>query len=146
MMGLISPTNKMKKVTFESGKVRQICVSRAAIFENMRTGKNYPTVLVVDDGIPKEYHAVNTTGTLRFDATRNDLPAKVFIETDAEFDAFIDPEAEPTYLSLPRKPFFLVRWMSNLKAVFLGLPIVSCFVPQRPEQTNLRRESFRDRC
>lgn len=134
MLGLMVPTSRMKKVSFPAGKVRQVCVSRPAIQENLKTGKNYPTALVVEDGIPKEYHAVNITGTLRFDATRTDLPAKVFIETDAEFDAFIDPEAEQTYLHLPHKPFFLSRWASNVRwasrqlfRAFLGLPIISCF-------------------
>lgn len=75
MLGLVAPTSGMKKITFPAGKVRQVCVSRPAIQENLKTGKNYPTALVVEDGIPQEYHAVNVTGTLRFDATRTDLPA-----------------------------------------------------------------------
>ena len=43
-------TSKMKKVSFSAGKNRQVCVNRPAIQENMRTHKNYPTILVVEDG------------------------------------------------------------------------------------------------
>lgn len=119
-------TSKMKKVSFPAGKIRQVCVNRPAIQENMRTHKNYPTILVVEDGNAKEFHAVSTTGILSFDITRTDLPAKVFIETNEGFDAFLDPNAEQTFDGI-RREFFLARWGRSLKEAFFGLPIVSCF-------------------
>lgn len=119
-------TSKMKKVSFPAGKVRQVCVNRPAIQENMRTNKKYPTILVVEDGDTKEFHAVNTTGVLSFDITRTDLPAKVFIETADGFDAFVDPNAEQTFKGV-KQEFFLIRWMRSIKKAFFGLPVISCF-------------------
>jgi hypothetical protein len=119
----------MKKVSFPAGKIRQVCVNRSAIQENMRTHKNYPTILVVEDGTSQEFHAVNTTGVLSFDITRTDLPAKVFIETADGFDAFIDPKAEQTFKGVEREFFLtrMTRWMRSIKQKFFGLPVVSCF-------------------
>lgn len=110
MLGLV-----MQKIVLPAGKLRQVCVSKKAIQENMRTGKNYPTVLVVENGIPKEYHAANVNGMLQFDPNRTDLPAKVFIETTDELTVFINPRAEQTYLRKEKQPFFLKRWWNAIQ-------------------------------
>lgn len=130
MLGLVTrSTDRMKKVDFPAGKQRQVCVSKAAIEENVKTGKTYPTVLVVEDGKTYEFHAADVKGLLSFDATRTDIPAKVFIETDEEFSAYVDQDADQTFLNLPKKSNWWQRLklrLYNAKEAFLEAPIINC--------------------
>lgn len=112
----------MKKTTFNAGVKRHICVNRKAIQENLRAHKEFPTIIVVENGVQHQFHACNSTGLLKFDpyyARRTGLPAVAFIETEEAFDAFLDTN-EPKFV--PKNKF------RRLKEFFFGLPVVSCLV------------------
>lgn len=117
---------RMQKKTFSPGTVRQICVRREAIQENIRSHRNFPTVVVVEHGKLQEFHAVTANGTLSFDPTRHDLPAKVFIETNEGFDAFLDSD-EPKFIK-PARWTRTRNFFSKAREIFFGMPVISCFV------------------
>jgi hypothetical protein len=124
---MTTATLERRKVrSFPKGKKRYVCVNRNAIVANLQEKKKYPTVIVVEDGTLHEFHEAKADGTLKFDDTRNDLPAKVFIETEEEVIAVTDEAAEPTFLKLPPKPKFsltklLLDWLEPV-------PLVGCVV------------------
>jgi hypothetical protein len=116
-------TVNMKRTTFPAGRLRQVCVNRSAIAENLTCNSDkYPTIIVVEDGKLHEFHAVEANGLVQFDDTR-DIPAKVFLETDQTIEAFIDPKGEPTFLYRPKPPGILLR-------IGRKIPIVGCFLSE----------------
>jgi len=95
------PKNRIVSKRYPAGKTRFVCVNRSAIAANMKDNKNYPSVLVVEDGVVSEFHAADVNGNLKYE-DRTDLPAKVFVETTEEVVAYTDPEGEQKFLNTPR--------------------------------------------
>jgi len=126
---------RRRQTSFPAGKKRFVLVNRLAIVANMRDRKNYPTVIVVEDGLQHEFHECNVSGTLQY-ADHPDVPAKVFVETEGEIVAFVDTQAEQTFLQLPSPKPFYVRWWERFMYGLGYIPLVSCFVGlwERPEQ------------
>lgn len=119
--------NEMIPTRYRSGKVRQVCVNRKSIEYNMKNGTNYPTTIVVEDGEFHEYHTVRVNGDLSFDRYRNDLPAKVFIETRDDIIGYVNPNtSHRSFLNLE----FPTGFWFNIKKRFFSFmgatPVINC--------------------
>lgn len=93
---LLTKSNRLSRI-FPAGKTRFVCVNRSAIVANMKENKNYPTILVVEDGKIEEFHSADVEGIMKYE-DRTDLPAKVFVETTNEVIAYTDPAGESKFL------------------------------------------------
>lgn len=139
MVALPTQTKDMKKVCLERGRRRQICVSRKAIEYNLRKGTRYPTIIVVENGRLREFHSAKLNGELKFDPTRKDLPAAVFIETYDEVEAFIDPFAPSSFTEITNKKSLFGKIKTSLyrKFIFIvHLPGFSCITLHHYDDIN----------
>ena len=120
-------TKEPKTQVFPAGTTRFVCVNRQAIVANLKHNHSFPTTIVVENGKCHEFHEVKVSGSLKFDPARQDLPAKVFIETADEVIGVTDPAQEPTYLNYKPVPI-LKRLGRKIKERLLYVPVVSCLV------------------
>jgi hypothetical protein len=124
----------MKVTRFPAGLRRQVHVSRPAIIANLRDKKNFPTVIVHDDGKMHEFHAALVSGLLKFEADGT-LEAKVFISTEDEIVCYTDPGAEQTLLGLPPaapetpKVTFWMRVKNAWNAFWTAAGVVADYTP-----------------
>lgn len=125
----MTSVDSMNRTVFNAGKIRQVCVNRKAIEYNMKHGTNYPTAIVVENGKFHEYHTVRTSGDLSFDRNRNDLPAKVFIETRGEIVGFIDPFTNHrSFLNLEFPTGFWNNFKKRFYSIMGSTPVINCTV------------------
>ena len=140
----------MKKVFFPAEVKRYIHVSRGAIIQNTRFGKNHPTVLVVDEqGNRHAFHAVILRGPsmLTFSLHESGIDANAFLVTLHGIEAYTDPAGDapikevPLSGELPVQRFSLGRGLvQTARMIKMGLwrffsqvPIASCLVPRYPK-------------
>lgn len=116
---------------FPAGQKRFVCVNRKAILHNLEHKTNFPTMIVVSGGLWWEFHEVEQQGRVSFDTSRDDLPAKVFIETIHKISGYRNVDTkDQSFLHLPIQPPRMKLGERILR--FLGyaapIPVVSCFM------------------
>ncbi len=119
----------MKKVFFPAETRRFVHVSRGAIVQNTRHGKNHPTILVVDEaGNRFAYHAVVLRGpaALKFALDEPGIDANAFLVTKSGIEAYSDPEGDAPIKEVPLSGEEPVEerttWAKRLSKVVLWLP------------------------
>ena len=104
----------MTMQSFNTRETRQVIINRKAVDYNLKHKTKYPTFIVIDKGVWKEFHqVVFTGGLLEFDASRK-LPSAYFFETDKLIDGHLDDSAEPSFLN--RK-----TWLSRFADRIFGV-------------------------
>jgi len=128
----------------KEGKTRQVHVNPHAIRSNVLHKENYPTIIVVEDGVESQYHGIVFHGRTRMmfnaDPTVN---ANVYAETSSPLSVYLIPDAP---LEHPRRPlaidrpdplksFFEVVFKRPVVGVLSGLgfvakrtPVLSCLL------------------
>lgn len=81
---------------FPKGKVRCVHVNRHAIMQNVKRGKNHPTIVVRDGDETHQFHYAIMFGqtNIGFDANPENVEANVYIETEGKILCFNDPAGE----------------------------------------------------
>lgn len=94
----------MTKVFFPAETKRYVHVSRGAIIQNTKNGKNHPTILIVDEkGDRHAFHAVLLRGpsALKFALNEPGIDANAFVVTRGSIEAYIDPVGDQPIKEVP---------------------------------------------
>lgn len=94
----------MKKSFFPAEVKRFVHVSRGAIIQNTKHGKNHPTCLVVDeDGKRHAFHAVVLRGpsALKYSSYEEGIDANAFLVTKSGIEGYTDPEGDEMVPEVP---------------------------------------------
>jgi hypothetical protein len=138
----------MTKVFFPAETKRFVHVSRGAIIQNTKNGRNHPTILVIDEaGNKHAFHAVVLRGpsALKFSQHEPGIDANAFLVTRAGIEAYTDPYGDEPIKEVPlngelpapvRERFSLGRSLVRtgrraklgVWRFLYGVPVASCLV------------------
>lgn len=144
----------MKKTFFTAETRRFVHVSRGAIVQNTKFGKNHPTILVIDEaGNRYAFHAVVLRGpsALKFSMHEEGIDANAFLVTRAGIEAYTDPHGDMPIKEVPltgelpeqvRERFSLGRTLVqtgrkaklSLWRFLYRIPVASCLMYEPPER------------
>ena len=123
---------------FPKGRLRKVHVIRQAVAANMRTGKNHPTMVVVEEGKPHLFHKVSVFGSVGratvFMFDRLDKDANVYAETNEEIIGFVDAVGDPPFVLPPTRGQVFMFGLKNLLRRVVGgtghgLYVTASYIP-----------------
>lgn len=112
--GLRTAADKGTHKFFRNGIIRIIHVNRRAIYINLKYKKNYPTCIVIDNGIKEEFHSVFIQGAsiLKFDTENSQ--ANVYLVTTSEIKGTIEDNS-PREFTEPQEELEQIKQESDQK-------------------------------
>jgi len=158
----LSKYDGWERVHFPEGTQKYIHVNRHAIMRNMKEDANYPTIIVLEEGVEHQYHHAVMFGAVSLEFDRypqsEGVRANVYMETHGKILCFKDPLG-PSFLTLdPRKPddsvsdpryrrlgkfvknvikFPFVLFRNTFMTIVVNTPVLECLVD--PERKDPRR-------